>query len=206
MAAAPARSELAPPSTEDDDASLIERSTDEPEIFATIFDRHAAKLRGYVARRLGPDTADDIVAETFLIAFRRRQSYDLARTNAAPWLYGIATKLIGEHRRAEVRMFRAYARTGVDPLVVEAHDEGVIAAVTAQGQSSRLAVALASLKARDRDALLLIAWGDLSYEETARALAVPVGTIRSRLNRARRQLREALGASGYQALKESSDD
>ncbi|WP_131738142.1 RNA polymerase sigma factor [Actinomadura roseirufa] len=192
MAAAPPRSQAAS-STDVDDASLIERSRSEPELFAAIFDRHAGRLRGYVARRLGPDAADDVVADTFLIAFRRRTRYDLSRRNAAPWLYGIATNLIGERRRAEVRMYRAYARSGTDPLIAEGHAQRVADAVSAEAESPRLAAALASLTKRDRDALLLFTWGDLSYEEVARALDVPVGTVRSRLHRARRKLRAALG-------------
>ncbi|MEU8122205.1 RNA polymerase sigma factor [Spirillospora sp. NPDC049024] len=192
MAAAPPGSKAAF-STDVDDASLIERSRREPELFAAIFDRHADRLRGYAARRLGPDAADDVVADTFLIAFRRRDRYDLSRRDAAPWLYGIATNLIGERRRAEVRMYRAYARSGADPLAAEGHAQRVADAVSAQAEGSRLAAALASLKKRDRDALLLYTWGDLSYEEVARALDVPVGTVRSRLNRARRSLRAALG-------------
>jgi RNA polymerase sigma-70 factor (ECF subfamily) len=193
MAAAPSRSEAAS-STGDDDASLIERSRSDPELFAAIFDRYAGRLRGYVARRLGPDAADDVVADTFLIAFRRRGGYDVSRTDAAPWLYGIATNLIGERRRAELRMYRAYARSGTDPLATEGHAEQVAESVSAEAEGSRLAAALASLKKRDRDTLLLYTWGDLSYEEVARALDVPIGTVRSRLNRARRKLRAALGS------------
>jgi RNA polymerase sigma factor (sigma-70 family) len=195
VAAAPPRSEAASPA-DVDDASLIERSRAQPELFATIFDRHADRLRGYVARRLGLDAADDIVADTFLVAFRRRDGYDVSRTNAAPWLFGIATNLIGAHRRAETRKYRAYARSGLDPLCSEAHDQRVVDAVTAQAEGARLAAALAALRKRDRDALLLHVWGELSYEETARALAIPLGTVRSRLHRARRKLREELGASG----------
>lgn len=164
-----------------------------------IFDRYATRLHGYVARRLGPDTADDIVAETFLVAFRRRDGYDLAHPNAAPWLFGIATNLIGARRRAEARMYRAYARTGIDPLADESHDQRIVEVVSAQAQGGRLAAALATLSKRERDVLLLHTWGDLSYEETADALAIPIGTVRSRLHRARKRVREALGASGKPA-------
>ncbi len=81
-----------------------------------LFDRHAPEISRYIARRLGPDAADDLVAETFLVAFRKRGHYDMACPDARPWLYGIATRLIGRHRRDEVRFFRAIARTGVDPV------------------------------------------------------------------------------------------
>jgi len=98
-----------------DDAALIARSLHAPECFGVLFDRHAPAIGRYIARRLGPDAADDLVAETFLVAFRRRGHYDLAHGDARPWLYGIATRLIGRHRRQEVRFFRAIARTGADP-------------------------------------------------------------------------------------------
>jgi RNA polymerase sigma-70 factor (ECF subfamily) len=65
------------------------------------------EIHRYVARRLDVHAADDIAAETFTIAFRGRHRYDLARSNARPWLYGIATNLIGRHRRDERRKLRA---------------------------------------------------------------------------------------------------
>jgi DNA-directed RNA polymerase specialized sigma24 family protein len=85
------------------DADLIERSRREPGCFAGIFDRHWEEILRYAHRRLGPDLAEDITAETFLAAFRRRDSYDTSRADARPWLYGIAVRLIARHRRAEAR-------------------------------------------------------------------------------------------------------
>jgi RNA polymerase sigma-70 factor (ECF subfamily) len=175
-----------------DDAASVERSWHEPEAFAELYDRHAVPLYRYVSRRLGEPMADDVVADTFLAAFRRRQGYDLHRPDARPWLYGIAANLISKHRRAEVRMLRAYARTGADP-VADGHADRIDDRVTAAAVRQDLAAALASLSAGDRDVLLLVAWADLSYEETATALQIPLGTVRSRLNRARRKVREALG-------------
>ena len=175
-----------------DDAALIERSWHEPEAFAALYDRHAAPIHRFAGRRLGGQLADDVVAETFLAAFGRRNRYDLRRADARPWLYGIAANVIGKHRRAEVRMLRAWARTGADP-VTEGHADLVDSQVAAAAMQRDLAAALAALPAGDRDVLLLIAWADLSYEETAAALGIPVGTVRSRLNRARRKVREALG-------------
>jgi RNA polymerase sigma factor (sigma-70 family) len=189
----------APPRAADDvgrasDADLIRCSWAEPERFAALFDRYADQIHQYAARRLGTAAADDIVAETFLAAFRRRASYDTGRPLARPWLYGIATTLIAQHRRDEVRFYRALARTGVDPLP-EPMAEAVVRQVAAQGLQRQLAGALAGLAARDRDVLLLVAWGGLRHEEIAEALSVPVGTVGSRLHRARRKLRAALAGA-----------
>jgi RNA polymerase sigma-70 factor (ECF subfamily) len=178
-----------------DDATLIERSVAEPDLFRLVYERHAGALHRYAARRIGPDAADDVVAETFLVAFRRRARYDARRPVAGPWLYGIASNLIARHRRAEVRMYRAYARTGVDPVAGSVPQADVEARLDAAGQRRALAGALARLAARDRDVLLLVAWGGLAYEEVARALDIPVGTVRSRLNRARRQVQAALATT-----------
>ncbi len=173
------------------DAELIERSWGEPEAFAVLFDPHAADIHHYAARRLGTGAADDLVAETFLAAFRRRMSYDTTRSQARPWLYGIATTLIARQCRSEQRLYRALGRTGVD-AVPEPIADVVVRRVAAQQQQRLLAAALAGLSPADRDVLLLVAWGGLSYEEVADALRVPVGTVRSRLHRARRKLRRLL--------------
>ena len=184
-----------------DDAAVIQLSRHEPEYFTELFRRHAPYIQRYVVRRLGQDAADDIVAETFLLAFRQRDSYDQTRSDARPWLYGIATNLIGHHRRAEIRLYRALARTGADP-VTESFTDRIDDRVSASTASRRLATALARLSAELRDTLLLVAWGDLSYEETATALGVPVGTVRSRISRARSALRRSLGDTNPAAFDE----
>jgi len=187
--------------TDADDAAIIELSRHEPEYFTELFRRHAPYIQRYVVRRLGQDAADDIVAETFLLAFRQRDSYDQTRPDARPWLYGIATNLIGKHRRAEIRLYRALARTGADP-VTESFTDRIDDRVSASTASRRLATALARLSAELRDTLLLVAWGDLTYEETATALGVPVGTVRSRISRARSALRRSLGDTNPAAFDE----
>lgn len=175
-----------------DDAAIIEESRERPETFAHLYDRYASDIHRYVARRLGDGVADDITAETFLVAFRHRARFDTGRSNARPWLYGIAANLIGRHRRTEVRGLRALARTGTDP-VADSWADRVDNRVTAQAAKAPLAAALAGLSLRDRHVLLLVAWADLTYQEVAEALDIPVGTVRSRLNRARRKVRTALG-------------
>lgn len=174
------------------DAAVVRLSLSDSERFAELFHRHAPRIQRYVVRRLGPDAADDIVAETFLLAFRQRAAYDQTREDALPWLYGIATNLIGRHRRAETRLYRALARTGTDPVTASFTDLSDDR-VTAGAASRRLAAALADLSAAYRDTLLLVTWGDLSYEEAAAALGVPAGTVRSRVSRARAALRRKLG-------------
>jgi RNA polymerase sigma-70 factor (ECF subfamily) len=182
-----------------DDAAVIRRSRDEPEHFAVLFRRYAPEVQRYVRRRIGADAADDVVAETFLVAFRQRAAYDLERHNARPWLYGIATNLIGRHRRHETQQYRALARTGHDP-VTEPFTDRVDAAVSAEGTRQQLARALARLPSAHRDTLLLVVWGDLSYPEAAAALGVPIGTVRSRMSRARLGLRRSLARAGLLAL------
>jgi RNA polymerase sigma-70 factor (ECF subfamily) len=149
-------------------------------------------LYRYVSRRLGPEAAEDVVGETFLVAFSKRHRYDLAQRDARPWLFGIATKLVARHHRGEATRYRALRRSPVDGPV-EGPADRVAADVTAAATRPALAEALSGLPRRDRDVLLLVAWGDLAYEEVARALGIPVGTVRSRLNRARRKVRAALG-------------
>ena len=190
-------------SADADDAAVIRLSRHEPEQFTVLFRRHAPHIQRYVVRRLGQDAADDIVAETFLLAFRQRNSYDQTRTDARPWLYGIATNLIGRHRRTEIRLYRALARTGADP-VMEPFTDTVDDRVSATSASRRVAAALARLPEEHRDTLLLVAWGDLSYEEVAKVLRVPVGTVRSRVSRARSKLRRTLGGTNPAALNEES--
>lgn len=160
--------------------------------FEELFDRHAVAVHRYLAGRIGKTVADDLLAQTFLVAYERRAGYDRTRPDARPWLYGIATNLLRRHQRNEIRQYQAWARSGVDPIVAECHADRVADRVDADARSPRLAAALAELKPPDRDVLLLYAWGDLSYAEISRALDVPVGTVCSRLNRARALVRAAL--------------
>ncbi|HWB69813.1 MAG TPA: RNA polymerase sigma factor [Solirubrobacterales bacterium] len=173
------------------DSEAISASASSPADFAAIFDRHFDAVHAYLQRRVGRDMADELAAESFLVAFGRRERYDLSRSSARPWLFGIATNLLRHHRRREARQWRAYARSATDP-VLDAF-EGVEARVDAAGVRRQLVDGLAGLPAEELDALLLFAWADFSYAEIGEALDVPVGTVRSRLSRARARLRDALG-------------
>ena len=183
---------MSSPGEAGNDAEIITASLRQPERFAAVFDRHAPHIHRYLARRLGGQAADDLMGETFLIAFGGRGRYDPAFPSARPWLYGIATNLVGQRRREEAREYRLRAALG-PPADQDSHADRVAERVTAQAMNDQLAGALAGLARRDRDVLLLIAWEGLAYEEVAAALEIPVGTVRSRLNRARRKVRAELG-------------
>jgi RNA polymerase sigma factor (sigma-70 family) len=175
-----------------DDAAVLAGSLRQPEVFGQIYDRHFTGIYAYVVSRLGHDEAADITAETFIDAFRRRASFDPTRGAVRPWLFGIATRLVAQHRRAEARRYRALARAPVEPDP-GGHDDRVAARVSAQARREPLVRALAGLGDGDRGVLLLVALGGLSYQEVAEALSVPPGTVASRLNRARRAVRGVLG-------------
>jgi RNA polymerase sigma factor (sigma-70 family) len=177
------------------DAAMIERSILEPEHFAAVFDRHYAEVHGYVARRLGQGLADDTASETFLVAFAGRGQYDVSHPNARPWLYGIASNLIARHYRAEQRRYRALVRVGIDD-VSEGYADQADVRLDAQARQGPLAAALSEISDADRDVLLLVAWAELTSEEAGQALGIPAGTARSRLHRARKQLRAALDRTG----------
>jgi RNA polymerase sigma factor (sigma-70 family) len=176
------------------DAVVIGQSLDDPERFGMIFTRYFGQIHQYLARRVGPGSAGDLAAEVFVVAFSQRRRYDLGRDCARPWLYGIATNLAGTHRRQEERRYRALART--DASLMSPSDEDLIAdRVSALAAGPALAAALAGLDSRDRDVLLLVALADLSYDEVAASLGIPYGTVCSRLNRARRRLRDCLNSA-----------
>jgi RNA polymerase sigma factor (sigma-70 family) len=183
---------------EETDAAVIAASLVDPARFGALFDRHASTLYRYLVRRLGPGEADAMLGDVFRIAFERRESYDQQQPLARPWLYGIATNLLAKHRRREARRLHAMARlaTSGPPAIDEA--EQVAAVVDAASAWQRVADAVTALPDGERDALLLHVWEGLSYQDVAAALGLPVGTVRSRLARARGRLREltALGGEG----------
>lgn len=159
--------------------------------FTALYDQHFPDIYRYVAGRLGRDVADDIAADTFLVALRRRHTFDAERGAARPWLFGIATKLVAQHRRKETRRYRALGRVRREE-VTDSHETRVVNWVTAEGLQPRLATAIAGLSAAERDVLLLSALCEFSHEEIAQALDIPYGTVGSRLSRARTKVRSAL--------------
>jgi len=181
------------------DAEVIGRSLGEPETFGLIYDRHAATLLRFLGRRAGATVAEGLVGELFRIAFERRKTFDASRASALPWLYGIGSNLLLKHRRSEARQLRASARMAA---ALEAADQrGSAAALDARVLFPRVADAIEALPDVEREALLLFAWEELSYQSAAEALELPIGTVRSRLNRARTHLRELLEPKGKERVK-----
>ena len=165
--------------------------------FEDVFERYFDDVCGFLCRRVGPELGEELTAETFAQAFRGWARYDAQRGELRAWLFGIAANLLRSHRRTEARGLRALARErGEAP--VWGHDPSVERLAT-RVETRRLARALAKLRARDRDVLLLTAWTDLNTREIALALEIPAGTVRSRLNRARRQVQAALVAADHAA-------
>jgi RNA polymerase sigma-70 factor (ECF subfamily) len=173
------------------DMDCLTRSLGDPKAFEPIFDRHFGAVHRYLHRRAGRELADELAAETFALAFARRASCHASDT-VLPWLYGIATNLLRRRRRAERRQLRAFGRSGVDRWA--AYEDDAVARADDVALAARLARALAAMRPRERDALLLYALADLSYEEIALALDVPVGTVRTWLHRARRTAQRVLEA------------
>jgi len=156
---------------------------------AELYDEHVDTIARYLQRRLEPERVEDAVASVFERALRSYTRYVPVHDTPLPWLFGIAANVVADNRRSEKRRLRALARLGAAAVERTADPAG------SDAVDPRLVEAMLRLKPADRETLLLVAWGELSYEETAVALGVPIGTVRSRLARARGQLSASLPAS-----------
>jgi RNA polymerase sigma factor (sigma-70 family) len=171
------------------DAVVIARAVEEPEAFAELFERHFSLVYRFLMLRVGEQAACDLAAETFTIAFRRRADYDVRRSDARPWLLGIATKLALEQRRLERRRHDMLLRLAHERP--ESQDD--LSPWPAAGpQREILRETLEELPGDERDLLLLYGCVGLSYAEIADALSLPLGTVRSRIHRLRHKLRGRL--------------
>jgi len=162
-----------------------------PGDFEDVFREHFAPVYRFIARRVGADLAEDLAAEAFATAYRRRASYDPARGSLRSWLFGIATNLVRGHWRDEQQLLELDAQLA--PARAAPFDDDADSRVAAAALAPRIAGALAALNREQRDVLLLHAWADLSHEEISAALGIANGTARSRLSRARAALRAQLG-------------
>ena len=173
---------------EESDGAVIAESLETPGGFGVIFDRYGSTLLRFLARRIDPAEAEDLLGEVFRIAFERRSTFERDRDSARPWLYGIAANVVAKHHRSEARRLRAMARVSADRPLYDDPAERAVAAADAGALWARVMDAIETLPEGERQVLLLFAWEELSYDEIALALGVPVGTVRSRLSRGRARL------------------
>jgi RNA polymerase sigma factor (sigma-70 family) len=171
------------------DALIIGASLEEPHRFEEIFDRHYETVRRYAQRSVGPDAGEEVAAQTFLEGFAHRDRFDPAYSSARPWLLGIATNLIRHHARSERVHWTAIRRMTVER---EGEEPEGVDRLDAEREGPAIAAALGTLPEADREAFLLYALGELSYPEVAESMGIPVGTVRSKIFRVRRTLRELL--------------
>ncbi|WP_311380582.1 sigma-70 family RNA polymerase sigma factor [Arthrobacter sp. ISL-69] len=174
------------------DSDLIRRSSRDPRAFAALYDKYSRAVYRYAATRAGESVAEDVMSQTFLVAYEGLDSFDHQWEDARPWLFGIATNLLRRHHRTEARRLKAFAKAAGRGSYDDGADR-VAERLDAAAATSNLAGAMRTLSPADRECLLLYAWADLTYEGIALATGVPVGTVRSRLNRARRIVRDAAG-------------
>lgn len=172
-------------------ADFVDPAPPGPFSLEDLYERHAPTLYRYVARRLGDDVAEDLTAQVFVEALAHQDNFDPAQGSEIAWLYGIATNLIRRHHRRESRANVAHARLGAHRAAEDpaAPSESRLAA---EADWARVAGVLGELTAADRDILLLYAWAELPYEAIALAVDLPIGTVKSRLSRARAKLRRRL--------------
>ncbi|MFI7416651.1 RNA polymerase sigma factor [Nonomuraea sp. NPDC049684] len=184
----------APPDANDvmEDVTVVERSLHSPELFALLYDRYFTELYRYLAARLGGEQAEDLVADAFLLAFHGRHGFDPQRGTVRSWLFGIATNVVARHRRREGRRLNALSKVAAEDTADGPEDQ-VTSQLAALASRPQLVRGLKGLAKGDRDVVFLLVFGRLGYEEIATALDIPVGTVGSRINRARRKLRKALG-------------
>ncbi len=159
--------------------------------FEVLYAAQVGRIYGFLARRVGATFAEDLTAQAFVEAWAGRERFDASQGGAVGWLFGIATNLLRRHHRKEETQLRAFARVGVDPTDTFDEDAVVDRLMVREGWQ-RVAAVLSELSDVDRDILTLAGWAKLSYEDIAAALELPIGTVKSRLSRARTQLARRL--------------
>ncbi|HEY3144148.1 MAG TPA: sigma-70 family RNA polymerase sigma factor [Acidimicrobiales bacterium] len=173
------------------DTDSVVGSVERPELLETVFDQHHGVIWAYLARRAGRERADELAGDVFVTAFARRRTFDPELGSVRAWLYGIASNLLRTRLRSEARAGKAFARAATEQVRVVTPIDETDDAFANQSRLAQVVAALAELGQVDREVLTLFAWERLSYEEIAIVLDVEVGTVRSRLSRARGRLRDS---------------
>lgn len=179
---------------ESTDTELWEQAAaGEPAAFGLLYERHARAIYNYLFRRCADwSLAEDLTSIVFLEAYRRRATVEIDEGKVLPWLYGVATNVMRNQHRSLRRHAEALRRLPAPEPVLGTAGEAA-ERVDAERRMRSVLAALEGLPRSDRDVLALCLWSELSYEDAALALGVPVGTVRSRLSRARRRLSDLAG-------------
>jgi RNA polymerase sigma-70 factor (ECF subfamily) len=179
-------------SMDDPAAQLRSRArAGDADAFGALFDACAKSVYNHAFRLTGDwSAAEDVMAQTFLEAWRSRARIAAEGGSLRPWLLGIATNLARGHRRASKRQAAALLRLGAPPEVPDFSDD-VTGRLDDANRIAALHRSLSRLRPDEFEVLTLCVWSDLSYAEAAEALGIPVGTVRSRLSRARARLLQA---------------
>jgi RNA polymerase sigma-70 factor (ECF subfamily) len=171
------------------DDELLVRSRLRPDALGLLYERHAGAVFRYLARRVGPNAADDLLGEVFVLAVESRVRYRPHESGSAlPWLYGIGRNVVRAHLRRQRPSALIDPDTGVDWHAVDER-------VDSQAVRVRLRHVLEAMTPAEREAFLLVAWEGLSAPEAAEALGVTAIALRTRLTRARQRARSILNDS-----------
>jgi len=152
--------------------------------FRNVYEQHYSRIRSYCLRRMNQTDAGDAVADVFAVAWRRMDDMPTGEATL-PWLYGVAYRVVSDHRRGQGRRGRLSTRLkGLSPTPVDAADSQLV-----QRQDYALVLAsLDQLRPADQEVLRLAVWEELSHGEIAAALNIKVETVRQRFHRAKRAL------------------
>ncbi len=189
-------------------AKAMHASIERPQRFEAVFDRYHPVIYRHLAHLVGVDQADELAGDVFVTAFTVRARFDPAFGSVRAWLFGIAANVVRTRRRSEYRGIRARERIAGRRSEQDTSIDVVTDRIAYSQELLTAAQALEQLGAADREVIVLYAFAELSYQEIATALGVEVGTVRSRMNRARGRLRELVGSSGQvpESNREQTED